>query len=679
MHLSQGTLLQERYRIEKVLGQGGFGITYLAEDLTLMVPVAIKEYLPLQVATRRAGQIRITVYAGESRERFAYGLQRFLEEARALARFAHHANIVSVKDYFEANGTAYMVMEYVEGITFRQFLEQQGGRISLAQAQDIIFPIMGALQEVHEAGLLHRDISPDNIYLTRSGPVKLLDFGAARYWVGEQSQSLSIILKSGYAPEEQYRPSGRQGAWTDVYAVAATLYRALTGVRPPDALDRKEGDTLVLPSRLGVALGSEEEAAILKGLAVLAVQRFQSMGEFQEALRAGKETSPIEPTAPLSGEGTFPGPGAFSPERPSQPASNQRPREGPAPQSRALYGPMAVSLVIAVALLILGGWLGWRYLQEPSQGYGRPTAQQRPAAPSALPSAAEKPLGTPGTEETSPAAQKAPEGEPRAADLLAQGQALYQEKQYAAAIDKLEEATRLDPSRAEAHYYLGCAYHQFSRYLEAMEAFRRALAAKPDYAQAHEGLGMAYYQLDQVQEAIQALEQALNLDNTLTEARYYLGLASLASGSRERALEQYQVLQTMNPEKARLLKEQLGEEAPAGRIVAQGPQPPETSPYAGNPRWPWTSQRRVTEADLVPLSLEDLKIMRYEILARQGWVFANQDLREYFQRQPWYRPRGTLEKSGEVNRDILANLRLVERQNAAAIFRYEMERRKQGQ
>jgi serine/threonine protein kinase len=148
----------------------------------------------------------------------------------------------------------------------------------------IMMPVMDALREVHQAGLLHRDISPDNIYLTSSAQVKLLDFGAARYFAGEQSKSLSVILKQGYAPEEQYRSSGKQGTWTDVYAVGATLYKVLTGKTPPDALDRLAEDTLTPPSRLGVAIPAAAEQALLKALHIKAKQRFQTMGQFQQAL-----------------------------------------------------------------------------------------------------------------------------------------------------------------------------------------------------------------------------------------------------------------------------------------------------------------------------------------------------------------------------------------------------------
>jgi len=291
MYLANGIKLHNRYIIQAVLGHGGFGITYAAHDELLNVKVAIKEYLPRQMATRGEGQTKVSVFSGEARHHFDYGLRKFLEEAQAVARFSHHPNIVSARDFFEANGTAYLVMEYVEGVTLKEYLERKGGKISSEEATAIMLPVIDALREVHQVGLLHRDISPDNIYLSTSGQIKVLDFGAARYFAGEQSKSLSIILKAGYAPEEQYRSKGNQGPWTDVYACAATFYRAITGQTPPEALDRLAEDTLVPPSRLGVALPPAVEQGLLQGLAVRAEQRLPDMVALRQALTGmGGET-----------------------------------------------------------------------------------------------------------------------------------------------------------------------------------------------------------------------------------------------------------------------------------------------------------------------------------------------------------------------------------------------------
>ena len=284
--LALGRVLDGRYRIGRVLGHGGFGITYLAWDDNLQLRLAIKEYLPRDCAGRAPDGLSLAVYFGPAGEQFAYGLDRFLEEARALAHFDQHPGIVTVKNFFRAHGTGYCVMDYVDGITLRDYLEQQpGGRISFDAALKLLMPVMDALRAVHKEGLLHRDIAPDNIYLTQDGRIKLLDFGAARFAAGEHSRSLSIILKPGYAPEEQYRSKGKQGPWTDVYGLAATFYRAITGSAPPEALDRTEEDELLPPSQQGIVIQPHQEAVLLKALAIKAPLRYQSISEFQQAWR----------------------------------------------------------------------------------------------------------------------------------------------------------------------------------------------------------------------------------------------------------------------------------------------------------------------------------------------------------------------------------------------------------
>ncbi|WP_295403443.1 serine/threonine-protein kinase, partial [uncultured Thiocystis sp.] len=294
--LALGTFLDGRYRLGRVLGHGGFGITYLAWDENLQLRLAIKEYLPRDSASRAPDGVSLAVYSGPAAEQFAYGLDRFLEEARALARFDQHPGIVTVKSFFRAHGTGYSVMDYVEGLTLKQYLEQQpGGRLPFEPALRLLLPIMDALRAVHQEGLLHRDIAPDNIYVSRSGRIKLLDFGAARFAAGEHSKSLSVILKPGYAPEEQYRTKGKQGPWTDVYSLAATLYRAITGVLPPEALDRVELDELIPPSRLGIAIAPAQEAVLLKALAVRVGERYPSVAALQEAWR--ETTMPVRPEA----------------------------------------------------------------------------------------------------------------------------------------------------------------------------------------------------------------------------------------------------------------------------------------------------------------------------------------------------------------------------------------------
>lgn len=281
--LPHGTVLNGRYITGRVLGQGGFGVTYIANDWKRKQRVAIKEYLPDTMATRTDGR-SVSAYSGERGDSFAYGKECFLKEAQTLAEFIGNPNIVRVHSYFEENGTAYFAMDYVEGISFQEYIKKQGGKIPWQEAEKILLPIMEALEAVHEKGIIHRDVTPDNIFITKDGTVKLLDFGAARYSLGDRSRSLDIVLKHGFAPKEQYTRHGRQGPYTDVYTVAASFYYAVTGRRPPDSIDRLEEDDLVPPSSLGIAIPADVENAILKGMGVQPADRYQGMAEFREAL-----------------------------------------------------------------------------------------------------------------------------------------------------------------------------------------------------------------------------------------------------------------------------------------------------------------------------------------------------------------------------------------------------------
>jgi serine/threonine protein kinase len=290
-HLPPGTILQGKYLLGRALGQGGFGITYLGWDLKLSVKLAIKEYFPQGLAARVPGSSDLDSSSDEIKSQLIFGLERFLSEAKTLARFNEYPGIVSVRDYFEANGTAYLVMTYHEGITLHAYLANMGGRINTDQALKIFIPVLDALKEVHAAGILHRDISPDNLLINDRGQVVLIDFGAARQAMGEKSQSLSVIMKAGYTPLEQYQSRGKQGPWTDIYAVAASFYRVITGTSLPEAFDRLDDDPLVKPTALGVKIAPRQEQVLLKALAVRSKDRFQTVEEFQEAFTVAEKSS----------------------------------------------------------------------------------------------------------------------------------------------------------------------------------------------------------------------------------------------------------------------------------------------------------------------------------------------------------------------------------------------------
>ena len=280
--LPAGTVLNNRYIVGRVLGQGGFGITYLALDTQLNARVAIKEFMPSELATRMG--TTVSVVADTKSQEFAYGAERFQEEARTLAKFIGHPNIAGVSSYFNENDTSYFVMDYIEGISFKSYIANQGGKVSVDEALNVMIPVLRALTAVHAEGFIHRDVTPDNIYISKDGNVKLLDFGSARYSIGDKSKSLDVVLKVGYAPKEQYIRRGRQGPYTDVYSCAACFYAALTGYLPPESLERMDHDDLVPVSQAGIDIPEWLDRAILRGLAVQPEDRFQTAAEFLDAI-----------------------------------------------------------------------------------------------------------------------------------------------------------------------------------------------------------------------------------------------------------------------------------------------------------------------------------------------------------------------------------------------------------
>lgn len=283
-HLEPETILAGRYVIGKSLGSGGFGITYIAWDIEMERKVAIKEYLPHDFATRFQGQTVVSVYGGEATEQFDAGLHSFVEEAKVLAKF-HFANgIVHIYDSFIENSTAYIIMEYIDGVQLKNIAIKEG-KIPYDQAVRYIIPVLRELEKVHAKGIIHRDIAPDNIMIDKDGKVKLIDFGAAKHATTFHSKSMSVVLKPGYSPEEQYRSRGNQGPWTDVYAISATLYRLITGVVPIDAQERKNSENILKkPSELGVDIPENIEIAIMNGMNIYAENRYQGAKEFADVL-----------------------------------------------------------------------------------------------------------------------------------------------------------------------------------------------------------------------------------------------------------------------------------------------------------------------------------------------------------------------------------------------------------
>ena len=294
--LRKGTRLIGRYIIEGVLGQGGFGITYLGIDELHEKKVAIKEFFPQGIVTRNIEyQDTVTVTFVGEKDNYEKGKERFLKEARTMAKFSKDKGIVKALDFFEINNTAYIVMEYLEGVTLKQYL-RENKRIDAEDLVELLVPLIESLDEIHSQGLIHRDISPDNIMVLPDGRIKLMDFGAARDYTEFGEKSLSIVLKPGYAPPEQYQTHGVQGPWTDIYALCATMYKCITGENPPDAIERVMDDHLKKISAFGIPVLPQIEEAIIKGMSVAANDRYQNVGDFCEDLYGGYEEN-SEPEA----------------------------------------------------------------------------------------------------------------------------------------------------------------------------------------------------------------------------------------------------------------------------------------------------------------------------------------------------------------------------------------------
>ena len=298
--LRKGTRLIGRYTIEKVLGQGGFGITYLGIDELHEKKVAIKEFFPQGIVTRNIEyQDTVTVTFVGEKDNYEKGKERFLKEARTMAKFSKDEGIVKALDFFEINNTAYIVMEYLEGITLKQYL-RENERIEPEELLELFVPLIESLDEIHSQGLIHRDISPDNIMVLLGGKIKLMDFGAARDYTDFGEKSLSIVLKPGYAPEEQYRSRGIQGPWTDIYALSATIYKCITGITPEESMQRVIEDSLEKPSKYCKDIPKGMENAIMKGMAALQKNPYQNLKEFCEALYSDFEDAGEEKKKPVS-------------------------------------------------------------------------------------------------------------------------------------------------------------------------------------------------------------------------------------------------------------------------------------------------------------------------------------------------------------------------------------------
>lgn len=292
MFLAPGSVLQGKFLVGKVLGSGGFGNTYIGWNKVLQCRVAIKEYFPKHLSSREKMRGEVSVSDSVSQQRFRAGLHQFLEEARSIATLHDVKGVVQVYTFFEENGTGYIIMEYLEGMTVKSIMEERGGKIDYEWSRRVMLTVLHTLREIHRRGILHRDIAPDNIFVTKDGVIKLIDFGAAKHATALANMHQDVILKAGYAPIEQYSKGAKQGPYTDLYAVAAMFYRLLTGTKPLPANERVSQDNLPSLSDLGIHIPEQAEMGIMVCLNVMPQYRLQNAQDFMEALD-GRDFVPV--------------------------------------------------------------------------------------------------------------------------------------------------------------------------------------------------------------------------------------------------------------------------------------------------------------------------------------------------------------------------------------------------
>lgn len=341
------TILNERYLIGRVIGEGSFGVTYIGRDLLLGITIAIKEYFPLSYGSRDVRKEEQTIYVYQDNDK--KGLEHFYKEAKLLSQFHMLDGIVSVRDFFYANETAYIVMDYIKGITLKEHVKKNGpveGKEALAMMK----PVIRSLHTIHQAEIIHRDISPDNLLLTEQKKLVLVDFGSARVEDSAMTQSMTVMFKRGYTPEEQYLRRGKLGAWSDVYSLCATMYFMLTGVVPNEAIERMLQDTMVPLSKMSsVSLTQKQKNAIMQGVCVRPEERLQSMLELYDALY-GKEEDASSP--------------------------------------KWLFGTRQLrTAIFCILILLLCGWAGWQIKQIALKHSKSATYASAPASESPLPTA----------------------------------------------------------------------------------------------------------------------------------------------------------------------------------------------------------------------------------------------------------------------------------------------------
>lgn len=509
-----------RYEIVSVLGRGGFGITYRARDVQLARDVALKEYLPVHFAERHTNQHvlpRSTQVAAD----FTWGRDRFLNEAKTLARLGGVRGIVAVHDFLKANGTAYMVMALIQGEPLDAILKREQ-RLPFAALERLIHPLLDGLERVHADGFLHRDIKPGNVIVGVDGQPTLIDFGAARITLHDRTQSLTVIFTPGYAPFEQTSASG-QGPWTDIYALAATLYHGITGAPPPNAIERMLGDRMVAAVDAGQRRCPPAFlAAIDAALALKPEDRPQTIAAWRRMLTGEVVATP--PTRSL----TLPAWQASAGAPPAvPPPAAASPEHGP----RRRWPVWAAVGCAAVALLGGGGYLAWSNWTA-----------IRPASQTASP---------PPRERTQ--AAQAPAAPMDGATMVLRDQCANMQRVYTSAIvvqacTKLIQSDRQSSSdRARAYSDRGIAYGVMGDHDAAIRDFDAAVRLEAGDPQFYENRARAYASKGQIERAIADYNQAIALDGRDAALLVGRGNIHLQAGNTDLALRDYDQAIKLDP------------------------------------------------------------------------------------------------------------------------------------
>jgi len=545
--LPTGTLL-ERYTITRMLGEGGFGITYLAEDKELGKKFAIKEYFPQSWSSRdESDSVSVRINSAATTD-YGWGLSRFKEEARTLAKF-RHPNIVNVNSILEANNTAYMVLDYEDGDDLGKWLQNLKRPPAQNELDAIVEPVLDALELIHSNKILHRDIAPDNIYIRKDGSPVLLDFGSARNAIGQRTRTVSAIIKMGYSPIEQYSTAGKdQGPWTDIYALGATLYRAVTGERPPEATERALKDEYV--SAREEARGEYREG-FLDAIDLALGHHFKDRPQTIDAWRStlfgnGAAQSPFrdQQTRVAAPETRLAG--SDLPEKPAS-TSSDSPLSGPSSSSPVKW----VAGLVIVSALAAGGY--YFSSGEPEHPAGFSNGGSIIASPGSGGSviASKPPAHAPSDTPAKPAAAaKKPDEKKLDADsekARIRGVAHFRAHRFKDAIGEFTTALRLDPKNYHAYANRGLAHARAGDEKHALKDYNRALAINPKDVATLDNRAALYVKQNRLAQAAEDYDDAILYRPKDAQLYNNRGYTHLLRGQNGRALADFDTAIRLNP------------------------------------------------------------------------------------------------------------------------------------